>query len=342
MKMPVLSKEELYSQPDIQLRNFKRTKEFLVAIDTDGCVTDNMNGKQILIFHPMFLEFYNLWSIETYFRETAEYFNLFSSHRGCNRFIAIELTLKALKERMDVPQQGIPDYVFVSEYIEFAQKKGLGLGNTSMEIYINEVKHGNFSFYKLLGWSEAVNRAFPNITVKIPPFKGVRNALKLISERADIIVVSQTPYEDLVNYWHRHGIDEFITCIAGQEMGSKATHIRLLKEAGGYSSDEILMIGDAFGDLKASKINDGLFYPVIPGNEELSWEEFPRAFKLFTDKRYSGENESRLIQKFKASLPELPPWKMPGYNHVSNYKKKQELRKKLYERFNPTGRLTIL
>lgn len=342
MKMPVLSKKELCSQPDIQLSNFKRTKEFLVAIDTDGCVTDNMNGKQILIFHPMFLEFYNLWSIETYFRETAEYFNLFSSHRGCNRFIAIELTLKTLKERADVPQKDIPDYTFLSEYIGFAQEKGLGLGNASLETYIDEKKPEDFRFYKLLGWSEAVNRAFPNITVKIPPFEGVRNALELISERADIVVVSQTPYEDLVNYWHRHGIDEFITCIAGQEMGSKTTHIKLLKKAGRYSSDEILMIGDAFGDLKASKTNGSLFYPVIPGNEELSWEEFPQVFKLFIEKRYFGENENKMIQKFKANLPELPPWKMSGYNHISSYKKKQELRKKLYEKFNPTGKLTIL
>jgi len=52
-----LSEQQLKDDPEQQLRNFKRTKDFLVAIDTDGCITDNMNGKQILIFHPHFMEF---------------------------------------------------------------------------------------------------------------------------------------------------------------------------------------------------------------------------------------------------------------------------------------------
>jgi len=88
--------------PNNKLKKFKRTKDFLIAIDTDGCVTDNMSGKQILIFHPQFMEFYQLWEIESYYREVAEYYNLFSVDRGCNRFIAIQLTLTALKNRKDV------------------------------------------------------------------------------------------------------------------------------------------------------------------------------------------------------------------------------------------------
>ena len=102
MKYERLTEKMLKDDPKRQLMNFKRSKDFLVAIDTDGCVTDNMNGKQMLIFHPHFMEFYGLWAIESYFRETAEFYNLFSKHRGCNRFIAIQLTLKALASRDDV------------------------------------------------------------------------------------------------------------------------------------------------------------------------------------------------------------------------------------------------
>jgi len=78
MALPRLTEEQIKEDAEQQLRKFKRTKDFLIAIDTDGCVTDNMNGKQMLIFHPQFLEFYQLWGIESYFREVAEYYNLFS------------------------------------------------------------------------------------------------------------------------------------------------------------------------------------------------------------------------------------------------------------------------
>jgi hypothetical protein len=44
MALPRLTEKQIKEDPEQQLRKFKRTKDFLVAIDTDGCVTDNMNG----------------------------------------------------------------------------------------------------------------------------------------------------------------------------------------------------------------------------------------------------------------------------------------------------------
>jgi len=68
MDLPRLNEKQIKEDPEQQLRKFKRTKDFLVAIDTDGCVTDNMNGKQMLIFQPQFMEFHQLWEIESYYR----------------------------------------------------------------------------------------------------------------------------------------------------------------------------------------------------------------------------------------------------------------------------------
>ena len=55
MALPRLTEKQIKKDPEQQLKNFQRTKDFLVAIDTDGCVTDNMSGKQMLIFHPQFM-----------------------------------------------------------------------------------------------------------------------------------------------------------------------------------------------------------------------------------------------------------------------------------------------
>jgi len=347
MSLERLSREQLIKDPETQLKSFKRTKDFFVAIDTDGCITDNMNGKQILIFHPQFMEFYNLWEIETYFREVAEYYNLFSADRGCNRFVAISLTLKSLEARADVKEIcddkniTLPDLRKLNEYINYARENKLGLGNPSLESYLDK-NPADLFYYKLLGWSEAVNRTFPHISAKIPPFNGVKEALDYVSKYADIMVVSKTPYEDLANYWQQWGIDCYVQVIAGQEMGSKGHHIEVAKAAGGYANDEVLMLGDGNGDLKAVKSNSGLFYPVTPGSEQSDWDYFLQAFKRFTEKSYEGEFEDKLLEKFRSSLLLNPPWEEPDYGHIKSYIKHQEIRKSLYSRFNPGGRLAVL
>ena len=342
-----LTSNQLKDDPEIQLKSFVRTKDFFVAIDTDGCITDNMNGKQMLIFHPQFMEFFNLWGIETYYREVAEFYNLFSDQRGCNRFVAISLTLKALGKRSDVAdilkreKIALPNVKILDEYIAWAKNAKLGLGNPSLEKYI-DINPTNFFLYKLLGWSEAVNRTFPYISAKIPPFDGVAENLKMMSEHADVVIVSKTPYEDLVNYWEDQGIADYVRMIAGQEMGSKGHHIELVKKAGGFNDDEVLMLGDGDGDLKAVKSNNGLFYPIIPGREQQDWDDLSNAFKKFVEKKYKGEFEDRLISDFSGALSTVPPWEEPGYDHRKAYMEKQAIRMTLYQRFNPKGKLTIL
>jgi len=342
-----LTSEQLKHDPEVQLKNFKRTKDFFIAIDTDGCITDNMNGKQMLIFHPQYMEFYNLWAIETYFREVAEYYNLFSTDRGCNRFVAVSLTLKALAKRSDVArtikESGtiLPEVAPLDKYISYTQQNKLGLGNPSLEAYLDK-NPTELYYYKLLGWSEAVNRTFPHISAKIPPFEGVEKALAEMAEYADIVVVSKTPYEDLANYWHDQGIDRYVQIIAGQEMGSKGHHIEVVKTAGGYDDDEVLMIGDGKGDLKAVKQNNGLFYPITPGREQSDWDSFPQALERFVERRYRGQFEDELLKRFNDALLSTPPWEEPSYDHKQSYTKYQDIRKSLYSQFNPEGKLTVL
>ena len=347
MALPRLNEKQIKEDAEQQLRKFKRTKDFLIAIDTDGCVTDNMNGKQMLIFHPQFMEFYQLWEIESYFREVAEYYNLFSVDRGCNRFIANQLTLTALQNRTDVQQVlqerhiKLPNIKSLNEYIAYTKKNKLGLGNPSLEGFLNQ-NPKNFALYKLLGWSEAVNRMFPYISAKIPPFDKVKECLELMAQDTDILIVSKTPYSDLANYWEAQGIAQYVQIISGQEMGSKGHHIEAAKKAGNYDDNQVLMIGDGGGDLKAVKVNKGLFYPTAPGVEQKAWDNFPQAFQRFIKREYKGEFEDNLLQAFDQALLTFPPWQEDGYDHLRSYREKQEIRKTLYAKFNPQGRLLIL
>ena len=76
-----------------------------------------------------------------------------------------------------------------------------------------------------------------------------------------------------------------------------------------YPADKVLMIGDAPGDHKAAKANGVLFYPILPGREEASWERLhSEALGRFFDGNYAGDYEASLFAEFDASLPEHPSW----------------------------------
>jgi hypothetical protein len=96
--------------------------------------------------------------------------------------------------------------------------------------------------------------------------------------------------------------------IAGQEMGTKTEHLKL---AAGekYPNEKILMVGDAPGDHKAAQGNGALFYPINPGHEEASWQQFfEEALDRFFAGTYAGDYEQQLVAAFNKYLPEKPPW----------------------------------
>ena len=121
--------------------------------------------------------------------------------------------------------------------------------------------------------------------------------------------MSATPAEALKREWEEHDIAEYVKVIAGQEMGTKKEHLAFAA-ASKYKLDHILMIGDAPGDMKAARANNALFYPINPGDEDISWERFHNeAFDKFINGTYAGDYEKSLIDEFDKYLPSIPPWK---------------------------------
>ena len=121
------------------------------------------------------------------------------------------------------------------------------------------------------------------------------------------MVISQTTGEALRREWAENSIDTYVRLIAGQEIGSKAEQLQFAA-AGKYPREKILMIGDAPGDYKAAKANKALFFPVVPGREEQSWQRlFERVGRFFGGK-FAGGYEKELFAEFDASLPATPPW----------------------------------
>lgn len=279
--------------------------EYFVGIDSDGCIFDTMEIKHKECFIPNIIRYWRLQPVSKYAREAAEFVNLYSKWRGINRWPALVMVFDLLRERPEVQRRraAIPEAPQIRAFIA----SGGPLSNASLKELIAETHDPELM--QALEWSEAVNRTIEEIVFGVPPFPYVRESLERMAERADMVVVSQTPTEALVREWQEHGLDGYVRAIAGQEMGTKADHLRFAS-AGKYAEGRVLMIGDAPGDLKAARANRALFFPINPGREDESWERFYKeALPRFLNGEYTGDYEAALIREFDALLPETPPWK---------------------------------
>ncbi len=291
--------------PKEKLKDIKKEKDFFIGIDSDGCVFDTMEIKQKECFCPKLIKHWELQKVQKYAREVWEFVNLYSKTRGVNRFLALIETFKLIDEREEVKARNFqcPD---IQALIDWTKKESK-LGNPALEKYAKEVN--NPVIDRALKWSLAVNEEVGEMVYGMPPFPKVRESLEKIQDKADSIVVSQTPVEALEREWKENEIDSFVKLIAGQEYGKKSEHLEYAA-VGKYDSDKILMIGDAPGDLKAAKSNNVLFFPINPGHEEESWERFHNeALDNFFAGEYAGDYEKSLIEQFEGYLPETPPWK---------------------------------
>lgn len=291
-----------------KLRDFQPQHSYFVGIDSDGCTFDTMELKHKECFIPNTIRHYELQAVSKYAREAAEFVNLYSKWRGINRFPALVMSLELLAERPEVQQRGlkIKDYSSIQKFID----SGKPLGNPSLKEEIEAT--GDPQLSRALEWSEAVNQTVADMVYGVTPFPYVKECLQEFSEFADMMCVSATPVGALTQEWEEHGIAQYVSVIAGQEVGSKKATLKAASERG-YDSDKFLMIGDAPGDMNAARDNDALFYPIVPGEEEASWKKLAdEALPRFRDRSYAGEYEDQLVEYFLKKLPDTPPWKSTG------------------------------
>jgi phosphoglycolate phosphatase-like HAD superfamily hydrolase len=287
-----------------QLLKFKPSHGFFIGIDSDGCVFDSMEVKQKEFFIPNAIKYFDLAAISDILRETWEFVNLYSFYRGGNRFTSLIKVFELLSERDDYNKSAcrLPDLTSLKEWVRIESK----MGNASLKKYFNSNYDPDLE--KVVLWTEAINRDISEKLRNIPPFPNAKTAIKKISSAADMIIVSQTPLEALDREWEEHGLKKYVKVIAGQEHGTKTEHITLAAK-GKYPDNRILMIGDAKGDLDAARNNGILFYPVIPGKEDKSWENFiNEGFARFLNETFKGSYEDKLLKEFLKSLPDSPPW----------------------------------
>ncbi|MCD4770191.1 MAG: hypothetical protein K8R35_08495 [Bacteroidales bacterium] len=287
-----------------ELKRLKPGHEYFVGIDSDGCVFDTMEVKQKEFFIPNGIKYFNLFSISKIVRETWEFVNLYSIHRGVNRFPALVKVFELLAQRKEIieSKRELPDITALKNWISRETK----LGNQTLQDYVKT--NPDPFLERVLQWSLSINEDIGTWLKGVTPFSHVIASLEKISFHSDSIVVSQTPLEALTREWEEHKIDHLVNMIAGQEHGTKTEHLAFAAN-GKYADNKILMIGDAPGDLEAATNNGVCFYPIIPGKEADSWQRLhSEAFNIFLNGSYKGAYENLLLKEFKNALPEKPFW----------------------------------
>ncbi|TBX14092.1 phosphoglycolate phosphatase [Clostridium perfringens] len=275
------------------LDNFNKQKDFLICIDSDGCAIDTMDIKHIKCFGPCMVTEWNLEEWKEPILERWNEVNLYTLTRGINRFKGLAVALIEINEKY-ITIEGLDEFVRWTEETK-------ELSNESLEVEIE--KTNNICLKKALEWSKSVNKSIDLLSDDEKcPFEGVKEAIILAKKVADIAIVSSANEKAVLDEWNKHGLLENVDIVLTQNIGSKSYCINKLI-AKGYSRNNVLMVGDALGDLKAAEENEALYYPIMVRKEKESWIRFSKeALERFTRNSYYGEYQEKVIAEFKENL----------------------------------------
>ncbi len=276
-----------------KLSEYKKKKEFLICVDSDGCAMDTMDIKHIRCFGPCMVE---EWGLEQWKEEILSRWNeinLYTMTRGINRYKGLSMAL----QEIDKKYRPIEDLDTLVRWAETSPE----LSNGAIQAAIEE--KDSISLKKALSWSKAVNASINQLSEEEKrPFAGVKEALARAHEKADVAIVSSANLDAVLEEWERFGLMEHTDIVLAQDAGSKAYCIGGLLKAG-YTKEHVLMCGDAPGDLDAAEQNGVFYYPILVRREKESWEEFrEKAVDMLVEGNYGGAYQQKKINAFLENL----------------------------------------
>ena len=247
--------------------SFAKKHDYLVCVDSDGCVMDTMNCKHFHCFGPCMVKQWNLEQWQEEILKRWNEINLFSMTRGINRFKGLAIAMKEINE-IYTP---IPGIDVLCHWAETAP----ALSNAAVEQAAQEQTdpQGKEILQKALNWSKAVNAASVELEESLKvPYDGAKEGLAAAHTFADVAMVSSANRDAVEEEWGKFGLLEYTDIVLAQDVGSKAACIREMLRFG-YEPEKVLMIGDAPGDCDAAENNGVFYYPILVNHEKESWDE---------------------------------------------------------------------
>ena len=246
---------------------FERKHDYLVCVDSDGCVMDTMNCKHFHCFGPCMV---TEWGLEEWKEEILDRWNvinLFSMTRGINRFKGLAMALGEINEKYK-PITGIAALQHWADTAPALSNDGVA--KAAAEASDADAK---LVFEKALSWSKAVNAAIVDLDESLKvPYNGAKEGLAAAHTFADVAMVSSANRDAVEEEWGKFGLLEHTDIVLAQDVGSKAACIKEMLKFG-YDVDKVVMVGDAPGDCDAAEKNGVHYYPILVNHEKESWDE---------------------------------------------------------------------
>ena len=276
--------------------SFERKHDYLVCVDSDGCVMDTMNCKHFHCFGPCMV---TEWGLEEWKEEILDRWNvinLFSMTRGINRFKGLAMALKEIDGKY-TKITGVDALVHWADTAPALSNDGAA--KAAAEAADPDAK---LVLQKALSWSKAVNAAIVELDESLKvPYEGAKEGLAAAHAFADVAMVSSANRDAVEEEWGKFGLLEHTDIVLAQDVGSKAACIKEMLKFG-YDLDKVVMVGDAPGDCDAAEKNNVYYYPILVNHEKESWDE---AIAVGFGKLQSGDYSEYGAQKKKEFLKNL-------------------------------------
>ena len=276
--------------------SFERKHDYLVCVDSDGCVMDTMNCKHFHCFGPCMVDEWELGQWKEEILERWNVINLFSMTRGINRFKGLAMALGEIHEKY-VPITGI---AALQHWADTAP----ALSNDAVAKAAEDAADPDAKLVlsKALSWSQAVNAAIVKLPEELKvPYAGAKEGLAAAHAFADVAMVSSANRDAVEEEWGKFGLLEHTDIVLAQDVGSKAACIKEMMKFG-YDPNKVVMVGDAPGDCDAAEKNGVHYYPILVNHEKESWDE---AVAVAYGKLQAGEYAAYGQEKKKDFLKNL-------------------------------------
>ena len=283
------------------LKEFKPKHNFFIGIDSDGTVFDTMETKHGYCFLNPLIDIFELSNFRNDVKRIWLGINLYSQYRGINRFEALSKFFKILKTKNILSKSNyeFPDLTIVDNLLK---SKKPATNENLIDLINNEKIRNLDDSKKVIMWSNEVNKNIETKLKEPSTILGAFDAIRILSLKADLVVMSNTPNKTLRNDWKINNICSSISLICGQETGNKHEMLSMAIN-GKYDRNKVLMIGDSPSDYYAAKNNNVLFFPIIPGKEKESWEFLiTKGANIFFSKKYIQKIQHKKILEFQSSI----------------------------------------
>ena len=196
------------------LTDFIRKRDFLVCMDSDGCVMDTVRIKHCCVFCPELIRVIGLEAHTDFITTAWEEINLNSITRGISRF---ESARAGFFDRLKSRGIHVPGSEDIAAWVSTASE--LSTASLQQEV----LRSGSLALRKLQEWNNACNRRIQALepTLEAVPRRGIQPAS--VGTPWPMWRWFPPPMNSAIaSEWARYGLATHADVIFGQEVGSKA------------------------------------------------------------------------------------------------------------------------